>query len=134
MIAVVTVFHIFVCITLIAVVLLQAGRGAGMGGVFGAASSTGQQIFGGRGASSFLGKLTAGLAVVFMLTSISLTLMGGTGARQRSVIREAMQETMPGGSAPGSAAPGQAAPGSAPSGTAAPGAGAPAGEGVPPGP
>jgi len=63
-------FHVLVCVGLIIVVLMQAGKGAGLAGVFG--SSGTQQMFGGRGAASFLAKLTSGLAIVFMLTSITL--------------------------------------------------------------
>ncbi|MBK8480346.1 MAG: preprotein translocase subunit SecG [Proteobacteria bacterium] len=58
----VTVIYVLVCLFLILVVLLQAGRGAGMG-IFGGA---GQTVFGGRGATSFLGKLTALAAVLFV--------------------------------------------------------------------
>src|SRR5581483_810750 len=66
----ITVIHVIVCIFLILVVLLQAGKGGGMGLAFG--SSTSAQVFGGRGAGSFLERLTAGTAIVFMLTSMSL--------------------------------------------------------------
>jgi preprotein translocase subunit SecG len=67
---VIVAFHVLVCVGLIIVVLMQAGKGAGLAGVFG--SSGTQQMFGGRGAASFLAKLTSGLAIVFMLTSITL--------------------------------------------------------------
>src|SRR5438477_6966553 len=70
MVTLITIVHVFVCFFLILVVLLQAGKGGGMGIAFG--SSTSSQVFGGRGAGSFLEKLTAGTAVVFMLTSITL--------------------------------------------------------------
>src|SRR5262250_1885230 len=70
MVTLVTILHIFVCIFLILVVLLQAGKGGGMGLAFG--SSGAQTVFGGSGAGNFLTKLTAGTAVVFMLTSLSL--------------------------------------------------------------
>lgn len=70
MVTLITIIHVFVCFFLILVVLLQAGKGGGMGIAFG--SSTSSQVFGGRGAGSFLEKLTAGTAVVFMLTSITL--------------------------------------------------------------
>src|SRR5260370_36380688 len=70
MVTLITIIHIFVCLFLILVVLLQAGKGGGMGIAFG--SSTSSQVFGGRGAGSFLEKLTAGTAIVFMLTSITL--------------------------------------------------------------
>lgn len=70
MVTLVTVIHIIVCFFLILVVLLQAGKGGGMGIAFG--SSTSQQVFGGRGAGGFLERLTAGTAIVFVLTSLSL--------------------------------------------------------------
>jgi len=66
----ITIIHIFVCIVLIMVVLLQAGRGASMGAVFGGSSQT---IFGSSGPGSFLGKVTTVVAIIFMLTSLSLT-------------------------------------------------------------
>src|SRR5262245_58573619 len=69
MITFVTVIHISVCLFLSLVVLLQAGKGGGMGIAFGGGGGAGQAVFGGRGAGSFLEKLTAGTAIVFMLTS-----------------------------------------------------------------
>jgi preprotein translocase subunit SecG len=65
-----TILHIIVCITLILIVLLQAGKGANMGAAFGGSSQT---VFGSSGAGTFLGKLTAAVAIIFMLTSITLT-------------------------------------------------------------
>ena len=70
MISTLTVLHIFVCIFLIAVVLLQRGKGAEIGAVFGSGASS--TVFGSRGAGNLLTKLTAGAAVVFMLTSLGL--------------------------------------------------------------
>src|SRR5262245_31919082 len=70
MVTFITIVHVFVCIFLILVVLLQAGKGGGVGVAFG--SSTSSAVFGGRGAGSFLEKLTAGTAIVFMLTSMTL--------------------------------------------------------------
>lgn len=66
---IITVVHILVCLALIFVVLLQKGSGADMGAAFGGSS---QSVFGSRGSGSFLGKLTATLATIFMLTSLSL--------------------------------------------------------------
>jgi len=66
----VIVIHVFVCIALIFVVLLQTGKGADMGAAFGGGSS--QTLFGSTGASSFLSKMTTGAAIVFMLTSLTL--------------------------------------------------------------
>jgi len=70
MYTVVTIVHIIACLFLIGVVLLQQGKGADMGAVFGGSSST---IFGSSGAGNFLTRLTTGMAVVFMLTSLTLT-------------------------------------------------------------
>jgi len=70
MVIVVTVIHVVACLLLIGVVLLQQGKGADMGAVFGGSSST---IFGSGGAGNFLTRLTTGLAVAFMLTSLTLT-------------------------------------------------------------
>ncbi len=69
MASVIIVIHIVVCFALILIVLLQTGKGAEMGAAFGGASQT---IFGSSGPAGFLGKLTAGAAIVFMLTSLSL--------------------------------------------------------------
>ena len=71
MITALTVLHVIVCIFLIAVVLLQRGKGAEMGAVFGGGASS--TVFGSRGAGNFLTKLTTISAAVFMLTSLSLS-------------------------------------------------------------
>jgi preprotein translocase subunit SecG len=65
------VLHVLVCVFLILFVLLQPGARGGVGAAFGGAG--GQTVFGGRGANTFLAKLTAAAAVIFMLTSISLS-------------------------------------------------------------
>src|SRR3989338_11597109 len=63
------VFHYFICVFLIGLILLQAGKGADIGAAFGGASQT---VFGGRGPATFLSKLTTIAAVLFLITSISL--------------------------------------------------------------
>jgi preprotein translocase subunit SecG len=70
-IATLSVLHVIVCIFLIAVVLLQRGKGAEMGAVFGGGASS--TVFGSRGAGNFLTLLTKICAAVFMLTSLSLS-------------------------------------------------------------
>jgi preprotein translocase subunit SecG len=77
----VTVVHIVACIFLIGVVLLQQGKGADMGAVFGGSSQT---VFGSSGAGNFLTRLTTGMAVVFMITS--LTLAYGSARRVTSTV------------------------------------------------
>jgi preprotein translocase subunit SecG len=64
------ILHVFVCLALIAIVLIQGGKGADIGAVFGAGGS--QTVFGASGGQSFMGKLTSGVAIVFMLTSLLL--------------------------------------------------------------
>jgi preprotein translocase subunit SecG len=66
----VTALHIIVCIILILVILLQAGKGASMGAAFGGSSQT---VFGSSGPASFLGRMTTVVAVLFMLTSLTLS-------------------------------------------------------------
>ena len=78
--------HVAICIGLVLIVLLQKGKGAGMGAAFGGSS---QAVFGGAGASSFMQKLTTAVAVLFMFTSLGLTLMYGQGGR--SSIMEDME-------------------------------------------
>jgi preprotein translocase subunit SecG len=74
MIIVITIIHVIVSIGLILVVLLQTGKGAEVGAVFGGSSAT---IFGSSGAGNFLTKLTSGMAIVFMCTSLALGYFAG---------------------------------------------------------
>src|SRR5437773_11924560 len=88
-----TIFHVIVCIFLVLVVLLQQGKGADWAGAFGGGGS--QTAFGQRGAGTVLSKATTAAAVIFMITSLALTIMisrpGGS-----SVIREgARQQNQP---------------------------------------
>ncbi|MGK3985266.1 preprotein translocase subunit SecG [Sorangium sp. So ce136] len=72
------IVHVFVCLFLILVVLLQQGRGGGMGSAMGGATA---QVFGGRGAGNFMTRLTAICAAVFMATSVSLAYLSSAGDR-----------------------------------------------------
>ncbi len=67
---VISILHVAVCLILVAVVLLQAGKGANMGAAFGGSSQT---VFGSSGPGTFLSKMTTGVAVIFMLTSLVLS-------------------------------------------------------------
>ncbi len=69
---VLTIIHVLVCFFLVAVVLLQRGRGAEIGAVFGGGASS--TVFGSRGAGNFLTKLTTASAVIFMVTSFTLSM------------------------------------------------------------
>jgi len=86
------IVHIFVCLFLIAVVLLQSGKGAEIGAAFGGSSQT---LFGSRGAATFLSKMTTIVAVVFMITSLLLAIIASRGG---SVVKKTVmpqQQTMP---------------------------------------
>jgi preprotein translocase subunit SecG len=69
MVTLITVLHVLAAIFLILIVLLQSGKGASLGAAFGGASQT---VFGATGATSFLTKLTAASAIIFMVTSLTL--------------------------------------------------------------
>ncbi|MBI5814979.1 MAG: preprotein translocase subunit SecG [Nitrospinae bacterium] len=78
----VTVAHVVVAVALIVIVLLQQGKGAAMGAAFGGSSQT---LFGSRGPASALAKITTGAAIIFMLTSLTLSAMS-SGRKETSVI------------------------------------------------
>jgi preprotein translocase subunit SecG len=73
MTTVLVIVHVIVCLALIMIVLLQHGKGAGIGAAFGGSSQT---VFGSTGAAPFLAKLTAVAAILFMVTSLGLTFLG----------------------------------------------------------
>jgi preprotein translocase subunit SecG len=73
------ILHVSVCIFLMLVVLLQQGKGGGMGAAFGGGAT--QQVFGGRGAGNILTRATAVCAAIFMLTSVSLAYVSSSGDR-----------------------------------------------------
>lgn len=79
------VVHVVVCLFLIAVILLQQGKSADLAGAFGGQGS--QTAFGPRSAANLLTRVTTWCAVIFMLTSIGLTvLMQKQAAHQHSVL------------------------------------------------
>ncbi|MGA2673564.1 MAG: preprotein translocase subunit SecG [Terracidiphilus sp.] len=80
----VVVLHVIVCLFLIGVVLLQQGRSADLAGAFGGQGS--QTAFGPRAAANVLTRLTTWSAVIFMVTSISLTVLYQRSAGSHSVL------------------------------------------------
>jgi preprotein translocase subunit SecG len=76
--------HILVCIFLIGVILVQQGRSADLAGAFGGQGS--QTAFGPRAAANVLTRLTTWAAIIFMVTSLSLTVMYARGNHSRSVL------------------------------------------------
>ena len=75
MTAILITLHVIVCIALIIIVLLQAGKGAEIGASFGAGAS--QTVFGASGGKNFMSRLTTSAAIIFMLTSLTLAYFYG---------------------------------------------------------
>src|SRR5215510_12611713 len=79
--------HLLVCLGLVAVVLVQSGKGGGLAG--GAFGGTAQTVFGGRGATDFITRATMVLGGAFFLTSLCLGLLStGTRGPGRSLLQE----------------------------------------------
>ena len=79
MVILLTIVHVIVCLFLVVVVLLQSGKAADLAGAFGGMGS--QTVFGPRGSATVLSKATTISAILFMITSMSLSIMAtrGTG-------------------------------------------------------
>ena len=84
MLAFFTVVHVLLCIFMIFVILLQPGKDAGMGAALGGGAAT--TAFGGRGAATFLTKLTAFCAIAFFFTSLGLSFVGLRGSVADSIV------------------------------------------------
>ncbi|OQY26464.1 MAG: preprotein translocase subunit SecG [Candidatus Cloacimonetes bacterium 4572_55] len=97
--ALLTGLHVLVCLGIILVVLLQAGKGGGLSGSIGGSGggsmmSGAQMAFGGRGTADILSKATTGLAIAFMVVSLVLSIvtMKTSDAQQGSKIREMLNQ------------------------------------------
>ena len=89
---VILVLHFIVAFFLIGTILLQAGKGTDISSMFGAGGS--QSLFGARGGATFLSKLTTVVAMVFLITSLSLATIANHAAKggsESSVISEEAQ-------------------------------------------
>jgi preprotein translocase subunit SecG len=94
MIITITIIHVVMCIILIAIVLLQTGKGADIGAAFGGASHT---LFGGAGPANFLNRVTTIAAAVFMITSLGLALLSTNKSTSSIILEKATQtQTQPG--------------------------------------
>jgi preprotein translocase subunit SecG len=81
----ISIIHILVCLLLILIVLLQTSKGADIGAAFGGGAS--QTLFGSAGPGGFLTKITTGVAIIFMVTSIGLAYLS-SHRTQTSIIKE----------------------------------------------
>ncbi len=82
------VLHIIICFLLVVTVLLQQGKGAEIGAVFGSSEA----LFGSSGPVTFLNKITTVLAALFMVSSLALTYVGahrGSGSIMQGVVKTA---------------------------------------------
>lgn len=84
MVILLVIIHVVVCLFLIGVVLLQQGKSADLAGAFGGSGS--QTAFGPRGAANLLTRLTTWSAILFMLTSIGLTVALARSTSSKSVL------------------------------------------------
>src|SRR2546422_1098303 len=84
-----TIVHVLVCLFLIVVVLLQSGKAADLAGAFGGMGS--QTAFGPRGSATLLSKATTASAILFMITSLSLSIL----ATRRSGVGSTILEKHP---------------------------------------
>jgi preprotein translocase subunit SecG len=99
------IVHFFSAFGIVALVLLQRGKGAEAGAGFGAGASG--TVFGARGAGTALSRATAILAGVFMITSLSLTYVGTRTVAAPTSVLDRMTQQAPGQSAPASKTPAQ---------------------------
>jgi preprotein translocase subunit SecG len=95
----ITIIHVIVCAILIIVVLLQHGKSADIAATFGGAGS--QTAFGPRGTATLLSRVTTWCAVLFMVTSISLTIFA-TRRHSNSAMENVKGSSTPAQSTPAS--------------------------------
>ena len=120
----VLIVHVVVCLFLIVVVLLQSGKAADLAGAFGGMGS--QTAFGPRGSATLLSKATTISAVLFMVTSLTLSILATKNAGlATTVLEESQPKSTPTKNAPAPAAP-VPAPGQVPAQQNAPAPAAPA--------
>lgn len=85
--------HVLASVGVIGLVLLQHGKGADMGAAFGSGASG--SLFGVSGSSNFLSRATAILVAIFFATSLALAYLSGNRGGESSVIKNAVQTTVP---------------------------------------
>jgi preprotein translocase subunit SecG len=101
----VSIFHVLLAAGLIAIVLLQRGKGAEAGAGFGAGASG--TVFGARGSASFLSRATAVLATLFFATSLALAFLAGQQEGPVSILEQSPGAEQGAGEIPGQLVPGQ---------------------------
>jgi preprotein translocase subunit SecG len=97
--------HVLVCFVLIIVIMLQSGSAADLAGAFGGAGS--QTAFGPRGAATFLSRATTWCAIVFMMTSLALSVKRAPAEVSTGSILEQTQKSAPAPAKPAQTPPAQ---------------------------
>ena len=106
MIIFLTIIHVIVCLFLVVVVLLQSGKAADLAGAFGGMGS--QTVFGPRGSATVLSRATTVAAALFMITSLSLSILAtraGAGSSNNLLDRKRPAQTTPAPAQPGQSVP-----------------------------
>ena len=93
MMTLIYVLHFMVCFVLIAVVLLQRGKGSDIGAALGGGGAN--TVFGSRGAGNFLTRMTTGSAIIFMFTSLSLAYVGNRSSDENLFDAGEIESTAP---------------------------------------
>jgi preprotein translocase subunit SecG len=90
MITLLIILHVLICAGLILSILLQSGKGSDLGAAFGGSSQT---IFGSAGAVPFLNRVTTGVAIAFMITSLTLAFIAARARAPKSSVMEGKAKT-----------------------------------------
>ena len=99
MVILITIVHVVVCLFLAIVVLLQSGKAADLAGAFGGMGS--QTVFGPRGSATVLSKATTIAAALFMVTSLTLSIMSTrAGKASPAIFQKVVPVTQQKGGAP----------------------------------
>ncbi len=96
MVILMTVIHVIVCLFLVVVVLLQSGKAADLAGAFGGMGS--QTVFGPRGSATVLSKATTIAAALFMVTSLTLSILATRAGRGSPALLQKVDEAGSGAS------------------------------------
>ena len=84
------VIHVLIAVAVIALILLQQGKGADAGAAFGSGASG--TVFGSQGSGTFLSRVTGILAALFFITSLGLAYLANEGAKSNSVVDQVEQQ------------------------------------------
>ena len=123
MLKVLLAVQVISALAIIALVLLQQGKGADMGSAFGSGSSG--SLFGAAGSANFLSRTTAVLAAVFFVSSLGLTYLGSMHGPAKDVMQQGVMGNLPKSEAPAPGQPPASTPAPVPGSTPAPSSEAP---------